>query len=490
MKHFSKLAFIVTIFSLCATASAAPLSFSHSGVLRENGNLVSGERNFTAVIYDKESGTEVGRLENKTINVVNGVYNLTIENIDQDLVAVSNGLELELQIGANDPMTPRFAINSVPFALSANHAKNADEAAMAKSIDCQGCIASSQLDNDIKTILDNTLPNNTKYALSSTVGGDALKAVSADLKIATTNIANGDSIQIGSGTPINIVNAKHAASADSATKATQDGSGNTIASTYLTKTDAASTYQPKGSYLTGISYNSIKGGTDTSSSHLQQGTVTGWNIKDGTIKSEDIGSGAITYKNIADNTIRGQEIQDGSITADDLAQNSVTAKQIAYNSIYGGTSTSDSMVRENSITSWNIKDSTITMADIDLSNVALPRAYAHLEPPGPNSTVALSNNKNISSVKVDGNGNYTVNISSNAKLSGKSYIIQITTNQKLMSSSTTSCGIYNIDYAKATATQIKFQTSYLNEDNIVSAGPCQYGGNTVSYTPMDIVIFQ
>ena len=64
------------------------------------------------------------------------------------------------------------------------------------------------------------------------ISGNAATATSANLSI-TTDTTNGDKLQIGSGTAVNIANSKHAVSADSATKATQDGSGNTITSTYL-----------------------------------------------------------------------------------------------------------------------------------------------------------------------------------------------------------------------------------------------------------------
>lgn len=49
----------------------------------------------------------------------------------------------------------------------------------------------------------------------------------------TADTTNGDKLQIGSGASVNVTNSKHAASADSATKATQDGDGNSIKATYF-----------------------------------------------------------------------------------------------------------------------------------------------------------------------------------------------------------------------------------------------------------------
>lgn len=66
------------------------------------------------------------------------------------------------------------------------------------------------------------------YAKRST---DAVNAVNADLKVVSRSQTNGDTINIGDGAAVTILNAKHA---DNATK---DGNGDNIASTYLKKAD-------------------------------------------------------------------------------------------------------------------------------------------------------------------------------------------------------------------------------------------------------------
>ena len=85
--------------------------------------------------------------------------------------------------------------------------------------------------------------NYMKGKMSSDTGvnisGNAATATNVDLtgSVKTTSTTNGDTIQVqaGSGTvaEITIVNAKHAASADSATKATKDSDGNAINATYF-----------------------------------------------------------------------------------------------------------------------------------------------------------------------------------------------------------------------------------------------------------------
>lgn len=79
---------------------------------------------------------------------------------------------------------------------------------------------------------DSTHPNSMFYRTSL---GDAWNAWQ---EVATTSYVSSNYLG-------KTAKAASATSADSATKATQDGSGNTITSTYLTKTDAANTYLGK-----------------------------------------------------------------------------------------------------------------------------------------------------------------------------------------------------------------------------------------------------
>ena len=71
-----------------------------------------------------------------------------------------------------------------------------------------------------------------EHADSATTATSANTATNANIS-KTLDTVNGDKLQIGNGTAQNITNAKHAATAD---KATKDGKGNNIADTYATKT--------------------------------------------------------------------------------------------------------------------------------------------------------------------------------------------------------------------------------------------------------------
>ena len=74
--------------------------------------------------------------------------------------------------------------------------------------------------------------DNVEHADTADSATTANKATNANLS-KTLDTVNGDKLQIGNGTAQNVTNAKHAATAD---KATKDGNGNNIADTYATKT--------------------------------------------------------------------------------------------------------------------------------------------------------------------------------------------------------------------------------------------------------------
>ena len=98
--------------------------------------------------------------------------------------------------------------------------------------------AGPQLNNSI-------LPPPTSTELGAVKAGtnvtiDANGVISADGAVKTVNSTSPDA-----NGNISITSVTNATNATNATKATQDGSGNVITSTYLTKTDASSTYLGK-----------------------------------------------------------------------------------------------------------------------------------------------------------------------------------------------------------------------------------------------------
>ncbi len=117
--------FIMAAFVLLLTSSAygaVPLSFTHHGVLKENGDPVNGQHTIKAVIYN-EVGTVVGQNEEQK-DITSGLYTLVIPNIDAALVTKANKLELAISVDG-EALSPRLPINSVPYAIATEHAETA-----------------------------------------------------------------------------------------------------------------------------------------------------------------------------------------------------------------------------------------------------------------------------------------------------------------------------------------------------------------------------
>ena len=108
-----------------------PLSFTHHGVLKEDGALVNGLRNITATIYD-DSDNIVGS-KKADIEVNGGLYVMTIDNLDLAAVVASNSLILKVKVDGEE-LSPALNVTAVPYALAAKHAESTN------SVVCKGCI--------------------------------------------------------------------------------------------------------------------------------------------------------------------------------------------------------------------------------------------------------------------------------------------------------------------------------------------------------------
>lgn len=100
---------------ICSSAYAAvPLTFTHHGMLKEDGNSVNDTRTITATIISN-TGVIVGQQTAKVI-VENGLYSLTIENINAEKAAAAKDLALRITV-EDQELTPALKITSVPYAL-------------------------------------------------------------------------------------------------------------------------------------------------------------------------------------------------------------------------------------------------------------------------------------------------------------------------------------------------------------------------------------
>ncbi len=146
MKKFFPVALFILSISRLAMATV-PLSFTHHGILKEDGALVNGTHTIHATIYG-DNNTIAGEAE-QSVSVESGAYVLTIPNIDVDVVRNADKLELGISVDGTE-LEPKLAIHSVPYALAA------EISAISTSVACEGCITKRHL--DFPAMQDSALP--------------------------------------------------------------------------------------------------------------------------------------------------------------------------------------------------------------------------------------------------------------------------------------------------------------------------------------------
>ncbi len=144
MRNFLTIALALLLTE--AAYGAVPLSFTHHGVLKENGELVNGSHNISAAIYD---GNKLIAEKSDTISVESGLYTITIPNIDPTSIHEAASLQLAITIDGEE-LEPYLPINSVPYAITAQTSHSAS------SVNCERCITPDHL--NFNALQDSSLP--------------------------------------------------------------------------------------------------------------------------------------------------------------------------------------------------------------------------------------------------------------------------------------------------------------------------------------------
>jgi hypothetical protein len=161
----------VALVAGASVAAAAPNEIHTQGILRDaNGDLMAGEVALTFGIYDSDVEGELLWQEAVTVTVMGGVFDVLLPSDPDNFPFPSDLFESDgrwLSITpANQGELPRTALASVPYALQANLAGN---------LECSGCIGSNEVDFN--------------YAASSAPGGAATSALTANEALVANSVA-------------------------------------------------------------------------------------------------------------------------------------------------------------------------------------------------------------------------------------------------------------------------------------------------------------
>jgi hypothetical protein len=162
---------VVLLAGLSAPAFAAPNEIHTQGILRDaNGDLIAGEVALTFGIYDADVDGQMLWQETVTLTVIGGVFDVLLPADPDNFpfpagLFESDGRWLSIT-PANQGELPRTSLASVPYALQAN---------MAGNLECSGCIGSNEVDFN--------------YASSNAPGGAATSALTANEALVANSVA-------------------------------------------------------------------------------------------------------------------------------------------------------------------------------------------------------------------------------------------------------------------------------------------------------------
>lgn len=218
-----------------------------------------------------------------------------------------------------------------------------------KTINITVPTTTSQLTNNSGFITADDLPKDytLPVATSSALGG----------------VKSGGDITVSSTGAVTV---NSATTADSATKATQDASGNNIVSTYATKNELTSGLAGKQATLTSAQLNAVNSGITSA----KVSTYDGYNAKitaaQDTADSKVATAQGSGNANKAVITNASGNITTGTIASGMIANDAVTSAKIATGAVGADA------LAANAVTSAKIADSTITNADI-ATNAAIAK---------------------------------------------------------------------------------------------------------------------
>jgi len=120
------------LFLLSSLAFAVPLQLSQQGrILDSNGAALNGIQNLTFRIFNAETNGNMVWIDTLTLSFTNGYYAAVLGADTQTNPLDSSILQqyplyIEVQLNSNTPMTPRQAINSVPYSQIAGVAESVE----------------------------------------------------------------------------------------------------------------------------------------------------------------------------------------------------------------------------------------------------------------------------------------------------------------------------------------------------------------------------
>ncbi len=124
------IALLLFFLSMSAVRAQIPRTISYQGVLADaSGNLLpDGNHALQLVLYDQEAGGNQVFIENQTVPVVHGVFNVILGSVNPfpPLLRFNRAYFLGVSVDGNSELTPRTPLTAMPYALQAERATVAE----------------------------------------------------------------------------------------------------------------------------------------------------------------------------------------------------------------------------------------------------------------------------------------------------------------------------------------------------------------------------
>lgn len=155
-------------------AAAIPATVVLHGRLLLDGNPVVGDSAMAIRLYDGASGGVPLFEHTGLVPIVEGYFRVRLDlgaQLDAATLAGFDAPHLGISVAGAAELVPRLALDSVPYALAAEHAVTATQ------LDCQACVTAPMV--------------SFAYAASSSAGGPATGLECQDACVSTSELDNG-----------------------------------------------------------------------------------------------------------------------------------------------------------------------------------------------------------------------------------------------------------------------------------------------------------
>ena len=130
-------------FLLSTLAFAVPVQMNHQGRLLDSSGVgLEGGHLMTFKVYDSETGGSVLWSNAMAVDFSNGYYSINIGedgNLDSDVLG-QYPVYLEITVGTNSPMSPRYMVSSVPYSVISEVAESVEGPVNATEISVNGTV--------------------------------------------------------------------------------------------------------------------------------------------------------------------------------------------------------------------------------------------------------------------------------------------------------------------------------------------------------------